>query len=369
MRAALAALVATACLLAPAPARAAAADLHAHLFMDEVLPGVFSGRPGDGPAKPKGRKARFKNQVSLKDLEAADVRLVAVALYAPAVLSQLRGGYNRSLLRQIAAAERWVARHPRVSVVRAPEDAEAVLKSKEWRLGVILSAEGAGGADTPERLDRLWDRGLRMLTITHFKDTAWGGTADVDYWPKASCVPGGADDGRRSAKGLSKTGEALFDYAVAKGLLLDLTHSSDRTVRDVAARRPELPLLFTHQAARELTPCERAISPELLREVKRSRGMVGVTIASNYVGEDLASFVKHATAMAREAGPEALALGTDYNGMIGRVEGAGDSTGYATVIAALTENGVPADRSAEAFVAYWKRALAVNAARNRSPRP
>lgn len=355
---------AAALLLAPSLAAAAAADLHVHLLMDAVLPGLFRGRPGAGPARVKGREARLRNQVSLKDLEAADVRLAAAALYAPAVLSHLRGGYHRALLRQIAELEAWAARDPRVSIVRSPEDAAAVLASKEWQLGVVIAAEGAGGADTPERLDALWERGLRMLTITHFTDTAWGGTADVSYWPRPDCVPGGKDPGKRNEKGLSKAGEALSDYAVEKGLLLDLTHSSDRTVMDLAARHPGLPLLFTHEAFRGYTPCERTISAELLREVRRSRGMVGVTVASNYVGEDLASFRRHAEALADGAGPEAVALGTDFNGMIGRIEGAADSSGYALVLKELRSAGIPADRSAEAFVALWRR---TNAAR--SPRP
>ena len=325
-------------LLAPPSARASAIDLHLHLPMIE-------------------------EQVKVLDLKAADMRLVAAVLYAPPVLSQLQGGYARALLRQIAKVERWAARDPRVSIIRTPEEAQAVLDSKEWRLGVILAAEGAGGADTPERLDRLWDRGLRMLTIVHFSDTRWGGAASVRYWPRPDCVPGGKDPGRRNPKGLTTEGRALVDYAVAKGLLLDLTHASDRTALDLAALRPKLPLLFTHEAARELTPCERTISPALLREVKRSGGMVGVTLASNYVGSDLASFRRHASALAREAGPEAVAIGSDFNGLIGRVEGAGDSSRYAAALKELAAAGIPASRSAEAFVRFWRRTLAARSGR------
>jgi len=326
------AFAAAVCLLAPSLVRASAIDLHLHLPMIE-------------------------DQVKLADLEAADVRLVAAALYAPPVLSQLQGGYARALLRRIARVERWAARDPRVAIVRSPDEADAVLKSKEWRLGVILAAEGSGGADTPERLDRLWDRGLRMLTIVHFTDSAWGGAASVRYWPRADCVPGGKDPGRRNPRGLSKAGEALVDYAAAKGLILDLTHASDKTALDVAARRPKLPLLFTHEAARELTPCERTISPELLREVRRGGGMVGVTLAANYVGSDLASFRRHAAALAREAGPEAVALGSDFNGYIGVIEGVRDPSGYALALEELARAGIPANRSAEAFVSFWRRAI------------
>lgn len=334
-------LAAAAILLSPALVRSSAIDLHLHIPMIE-------------------------EQVRLADLEAADVRLVAAALYATPVLSQLTGGYARALLRQIGQVERWAARDPRVSIVRAPEEAEAVLQSKEWRLGVILAVEGAGGADTPERLDRLWGRGVRMLTIAHFTDTSWGGAAAGRYWPMPTCVPGGTAAVRLNPKGLSKRGESLADYAVAKGLMLDLTHASDRTALDLAARYPDLPLLFTHQAARELTPCERTISAELLREVKRSGGMVGLALASNYAGADMGSLMGHAAILAREAGPEAVALGSDFNGLIGRIEGVPDPSGYAAVLKELAAAGVPATASAEAFVGIWRRA---NAARSRTRRP
>ncbi|MBI2384487.1 MAG: membrane dipeptidase [Elusimicrobia bacterium] len=330
------AFAAAAWLLAPAPAAASAIDLHLHLPMIE-------------------------DQVKLEDLKAADMRLVVVPLYATPVLSQLRGGYARSLFRQIGQVERWAAKDPRVALVRTPDEGEAVLGSKEWRLGVILAVEGAGGADTPERLDRLWDRGVRMLTIAHFVDSRWGGAAAGRYWPFPTCVPGGKDAVRRNPKGLSKDGERLVDYAVKKGLMLDLTHASDRTALDLAARHPKLPILFTHQAARELTPCERTIPPELLREVKRSGGLVGLALAANYAGPDRASLSRHAAVLAREAGPEAVALGSDFNGVIGLIDGVPGPVAYGLVLKELAAAGIPADGGAEAFVRFWRRTLAAGA--------
>jgi microsomal dipeptidase-like Zn-dependent dipeptidase len=308
----------------------------------------------------------IEEQVRLPDLEAADMRLVVVPLYATPVLSQLRGGYARALLRQIAQVERWAAKDPRVAVVRTPDEAEAVLASKEWRLGLILAVEGAGGADTPERLDRLWDRGVRMLTIAHFTDTRWGGAASVRYWPFASCVPGGKPDARRNARGLTAEGEKLAGYAVEKGLILDLTHSSDKTVTDLARRHPELPLMFSHQAARELTPCERTISPELLREVKRSGGMVGLALAANYAGADRASLMRHAAVLARETGPQAVAIGSDFNGVIGLIDGVPGPSAYGLVLKELAAAGIPATAGAESFVRFWRR---TNDVRNRTRRP
>lgn len=328
----------------PTSAPASAIDLHLHLPMIE-------------------------SQVKVADLEKTDVRLVVAVAYAPSVLSQLRGGYARAVLGQFDQVERWAARDPRVSIVRSPDEAEAVLKSKEWRLGVILAAEGDGGADTPEKLERLWARGLRMLTIAHFSDSRWGGAASVRYWPWPTCRPGGKPDERRNPKGLSEAGRGLVDWSVGKGLLLDLTHASDKTVLDVASGHPKLPLLFTHEASRELTPCERAISPELLREVRRSRGMVGLTLSANYVGRGLAALRKQAEALAREAGPDALALGSDFNGYIGLIPGIPDPSGYGLALKEMRAAGIPAERSAEAFVDLWRRTEALSASGRKTRGP
>lgn len=356
----LTALVALA--LLPSCGRASAIDLHLHLRMDAAVPGLFRGNPGDEPARVKDRSAKWSNQVSLRDLEAADVRLVMAALYTPAGIAQARGGWTRALDKQIDAVEAWVKAHPQATLVRTPEEADAVLKSKEWRLGVILAAEGSHAIGSVEKLDAFWQRGLRMVTIAHFVDSPWAGAADVSYWPRSSCRPGGKADERRGKAGLTDLGKKLSDRAVELGLIMDLTHASDKTAFDVARRYPELPLMFSHEAARELTPCERTISPELLAEVKRSRGIVGVTLSANYLGETAEDFLAHAKLLAAGAGKDAMGLGTDYNGMIRRYEGAG----YAPAIKTMRSAGIPADRSAEYFVDYWRR---VSAAGRRSPRP
>lgn len=349
-------LLTAASLSAPGLAAAAAADLHVHLLMGGSIPLFFSRPPSSEPVR-VDRNDRLKNQVSLKDYEAADVRLVAATLYSPAVYAWRYGGHHRHLLKQIASLEAWAVQDPRLVIVKAPEDLEAVLNSKEWKLGLLIAVEGAGGADSVEQLDRLFERGLRMLTITHFTDTAWGGTADVRYWPRPSCKPGGQDDGERNPSGLTKDGERLLEHAVAKGVLVDFTHSSDRTVLDAARRFPDMPLLFTHEAYRGYTPCERTISAELLQEVGRSKGMVGLIAAADYVGEDMAALLQHAKALAEHAGPGNVALGTDFNGTIRRVEGVPDTSGLPLLIKELRSAGIPADRSAEAFLDVWRRSV------------
>src|SRR5262249_40924763 len=104
--------------------------------------------------------------------------------------------------------------------------------------------------------------------------------------------------------------------------------------------------------------------PEQLALVKSTRGMVGLTFGSQYVGDSASDFVRHAQALSRGAGSGALAFGSDFNGFVSRVEGASDSRGYAPLLAALDEAGIKSVRkSAEAFADLWRRSSAGNKAR------
>ena len=94
--------------------------------------------------------------------------------------------------------------------------------------------------------------------------------------------------------------------------------------------------------------------------------MAGLALAANYAGRDRASLLRHAAALAREAGPEAVALGSDFNGVIGLIDGVPGPSAYALVLKELAAAGIPATAGAESFVRFWRR---TNDVRNRTRRP
>ncbi len=331
-------------------------DLHLHPRMDLAVP-IFSGYPTESPASAASERAILDNALCLADFARADVRLIAATCYALPVLSQLRGGYLAELRGQLRATKDWAQAHG-LEVVASPDQAEAVLRSPRHRLGVLLAVEGTHGVVSEEGLDALREEGVRMLTISHLKDSPWAGAAAVRYWPFSDGNPYGPEIARRNRLGLTELGRRLLGRAVDKGFLIDLTHCSDRSVEEAFALHPRRPFLFTHQSAREITPNERSISSAQLRRLAESGGMTGLFFSSQFMGPGIEDLVRHALVMAREAGPASLALGTDFNGFVPRVRGAGTSAGYARVLDALEAAGLRGVReSAESFVKLWRRCL------------
>jgi microsomal dipeptidase-like Zn-dependent dipeptidase len=330
-------------------------DLHLHPAMNVGMPFVFRGRPTEEPAPARTETSLLENQLSLKDFRAGDIRLIAATLYAVPVVSQLRGGYLAELRRQIRAVKEWI-RTQGLSLVNSPDEAERICREPSHSLGVVLAVEGTHGIVTEEAVETLYEDGVRLLTISHLVDSPWSGAADVRYWPFSEGNPHGEAITRRNPLGLTKLGARLLKTAVRRGMLVDLTHASDQAFRDVVELFPELPLLFTHQCVRDVTPNERAISSDQLRHLAATGGMTGLFFSSQFMGPGIEDLVEHARAIARDAGPGALALGSDFNGLTPRVKGVANSEGYAAVLDALEKEGLKAVRtSAESFTELWRR--------------
>ncbi|MBI2070340.1 MAG: membrane dipeptidase [Elusimicrobia bacterium] len=351
-------------LLAPLNLKAATIDLHLHMATDVALPLFFDGRPSEGPAQAQKHTEIFKNQISVKDLRAGNVRLVMATIYAFDVVSHLRGGYLKEIHRQIEAIEKWTEENSETAmIVRSPQDAEAVLSSNEYRLGLILAVEGTHGVTSQAAVDSLYDAGVRMITIAHMsKKSPWAGAADIRYVFFSNCLHKGKPNSKRNPIGLTELGKELLPYAVKKGILIDLAHSSDRTFRDVTAQMPNMPLLFSHEAARELTPCERTVDQAKLDYARKSGSMVGLSFDARRTGGTIADLLEHAKIMVRDGGYGVLALGTDFNGFPPRAQGLATTEGLAEVLSSLEQAGVTGPRqSAENFLNLWRRFLGYSA--------
>lgn len=122
-------------------------------------------------------------------------------------------------------------------------------------------------------------------------------------------------------KGLTDAGRMLARLLIRHGLLIDLSHASDQTVRDVFAfTRGRYPLFFSHSSVRALCDHERNLSDELLELTRRSGGLVGVNFYTQYIAcareartEDV---LAHLDYLRGNIGQEHTALGSDFDGLI-----------------------------------------------------
>ena len=128
------------------------------------------------------------------------------------------------------------------------------------RVGAILGLEGADSVVEPAQLTEWWDDGIRLISIGHYGMSPYGGGT-----------------GTGTDTGLLERGPALLREMDRLGMLLDVTHTSDRTVREALAIFKG-PLLATHSNVRALCKGERQLPDDIVAAVIDRGGVVGASM-------------------------------------------------------------------------------------------
>ncbi len=198
-----------------------------------------------------------------------------------------------------------------------------------------LCARAPDRASLAPQLEQLAARGLRYLTLTHFVHNGLAQPARLGPFSTFRGPPGLTDLGRRVVKKCEEL-----------GVLVDLSHCSDRSFADVAAMATR-PLLATHTGFRRFHDTERNLSDEQLRTVARSGGVVGVITWSWLLRprglvadvEDLADAVVHGALV---AGPGHVGIGTDFDGYVWSARRIREARHYPALAEALSHRGFTA---------------------------
>jgi len=197
---------------------------------------------------------------------------------------------------------------------------------------VVQAAEGGHHVEgSLEKLAELADRGLRYLTLTHFVHNGIAQPARLPHRPFFSLL--------RGAPGLTAFGRALVRRCEELGVLVDVTHCSDRSLADVLSASTR-PLLATHTGFRKFAPLERNLSDEQAREIARSGGLIGVITWNDLLGGDsidrMADSIVHGASV---AGAAHVGIGTDFDGWVFSAKGIRDATRYPALTARLARRG------------------------------
>jgi microsomal dipeptidase-like Zn-dependent dipeptidase len=164
----------------------------------------------------------------------------------------------------------------------------------------LLSIEGAHALDgDPANVDVVADAGIRMISPAHFFDTAFGGSAHgIEQY------------------GLTARGREMVRLMEARGILLDVAHSSARTIDDALAVSTR-PIVASHTGVRGILDNARNLSDEHLDGIAASGGLVGIGFwptASG--GEDAAAIARSIAYAVERVGPGHVALGSDWDGAV-----------------------------------------------------
>jgi membrane dipeptidase len=196
---------------------------------------------------------------------------------------------------------------------------------REGRIALVICLEG--GAPLEQEISYLrnfYRLGLRCLGLTHDVRNEIG-------------------DGvrERSAGGLTHFGAKVVEECNRLGIVVDVSHLSDKGTEDVLAISSQ-PIIASHSNARNLCAHPRNLSDELIRGIARGGGVVGFHALAAFISSKpdpaLDDLLRHIAHIADIGGPDCIGIGPDL------MEN-WDPSMFTTVSErSSTLNGIPAPR-------------------------
>ncbi len=121
------------------------------------------------------------------------------------------------------------------------------------------------------QLRRFYDRGIRYITLTHSKSNH---ISDSSY------------DEERPWQGLSPFGEKLVAAMNNMGMIVDISHVSDKAFYDVI-EIAKAPPIASHSSVRRFTPgWERNMDDDMIRALAAAGGVIQINFGSTFVNEE-----------------------------------------------------------------------------------
>jgi membrane dipeptidase len=231
---------------------------------------------------------------------------------------------------RVADLERSYARVS-AALLHTPPFASAGCSVKTGSVRTFFAFEGAGPlASDPDSLVTWSARGLRIVGLVHtYANELASSSGDLE--PKAF--------------GLTERGRAFVRRAFALGLLVDVSHASDRAVADVLALAKETHgvVVATHSNARALADHPRNLSDEQLRGIANTGGVIGVNFHGPFLARGrratLADVVAQVQHLTQVAGLDHVAIGSDFEGDIHPPTELADASRFPRLSAALAKAG------------------------------
>ncbi len=174
-------------------------------------------------------------------------------------------GAVRITLEQIDVVHRLIEKYPQDLELALTAD-DIVRIHKAGKVASLIGMEGGHSIENSlGALRQLYRTGARYMTITHWDNLDW---ADA-----ATALP--------EHDGLTPFGEAVIGEMNRLGMLVDLSHVSEATMNDILDIT-KAPIIFSHSNAFELARHTRNVTDEVLKRVRKNKGIVMVTFVGGY---------------------------------------------------------------------------------------
>jgi membrane dipeptidase len=179
------------------------------------------------------------------------------------------GGSARRAMDMIDIVYRAVERHPADLMIATSVADIRRAKQQQQRIAALMGIEGGHAIENSlAALRDFYRLGVRYMTLTHNNTNDWADSS--------------RDEPRHN--GLTDFGKEVVREMNRLGMLVDVSHVSDKTMSDVLDVSTA-PIIASHSSARALSNHPRNIPDELLRRIAKNGGVVMVNFYPVFIDQ------------------------------------------------------------------------------------
>jgi len=194
---------------------------------------------------------------------------------------------------------------------------------------------------------------------------------------------GGIEKAKPAHGGVSKAGYELIHEMNRLGMIVDLSHTSPDTMRDVLTDASSAPVIYSHSSAYALCPHPRNVPDSMLHLVKKKNSLVMINFSPDFVSctasttnpnglpdfypqnNTLEHVVDHIIYIGNLIGFDYVGLGSDFDGIESTPRGLEDVSKFPALVSELLGRGVSDEEAAKVvggnILRVWKDVDAVAA--------
>lgn len=223
----------------------------------------------------------------LKQETRTDEALAAATVKANSILDQI----------EQMAAKNCTA----IQIARTPDDLYRL--KQQGKKAIMMGIEnGYALAKDISLVNHFKQRGVVYITLCH------NGNNDICDSAKAA---------EEEHHGVSLFGEQVIQEMNRKGIMVDLSHASEKSFYD-ALDISSMPIVCSHSSCRSLCDVPRNLTDEQLKAIAQKGGVVQVTLYHGFLKKEgdacILDAMEHLNHMIRIMGVEHVGIGTDFDG-------------------------------------------------------
>lgn len=190
----------------------------------------------------------------------------------------------------------------------------------EGKIAVIHSIEGGHSLEGKiDNLKKFFDRGVCLLTLSHFYENELG--------PTVGGIPNNKkflfcfqNEGEQSGK-LTEFGREVVSEMTNLGMLIDITHCTPEIREEVITMtKNNHPIICTHVGIQKMNPVTYNLTDAEIKKIADTGGVIGTIFMNNWLcgkekKEGLNIIVENIKHLKNVGGIDCIALGSDFDGL------------------------------------------------------